>query len=85
MGQFNDEIRQRLMHFDGILDGHEHLLAQAIGTPVPEELLFPGQIEQRHGFARSQDPFRTARGAATALERLVRQMAIGAGLPVVVR
>ena len=46
-----DDVVEGFVHFHGVLDGHEGLFAEGGGAAVPEEGIFPGEVEEGHGVA----------------------------------
>ncbi len=82
--QLPDRLVQRLMHFQGILDGLENLIPQAPGPAILKELRLPGQIEQWHRVAFSRQAVRPQTEPFPGIRKcrpLV--MARGAGLGVI--
>ena len=49
--QFRDDMGQGIMHFPGILDREQHLVAQTGRPSIPKEGFLPCQVEKRHGIA----------------------------------
>ena len=44
MANFVEDMRHRITHFDGVLDGRDGYQVQIVNPPVPEERLAPGEV-----------------------------------------
>ena len=82
---FRHDIGDRLVHFDGVLDRLQDLLAKRCSAAVPEERCFPCKVKKRHGIARAGRALRARAGHFVLRKRCLRQMAGSTALRIVDR
>ena len=78
-GEFCNDAIEGLVHLDVVFNGNEDLRAERRGASVPEEVVFPSEIEERHRIASAGLVAHADADAARIGERGVALVAGGAG------